>query len=160
MVELAEKSLRADVIADLRRLKAQGQLRAIFLPMASGAYFPRKERAGTYGAQVEERTIRTIVDRAKAEGEMFTGAADIIFLGGNRGGGAIELKRERQPELFRRLPPGRPSQRQIQFAEECERLNVPHAYCRSVFEVRNVLVAWGMLSLPGGDRTVPRSFQR
>lgn len=135
---LAEKTLRQQTLAWLFLARSQGKLPGtLWVPIGSGAWVPSND-------PIVRRAVRAVVASWKRDGEFLAGAADILFMW-ESGCGAIELKREPQPDLFVRRPGGRQSQVQVDFALLCARANIPYVLCRSVEQVQDTLVGWGRL---------------
>lgn len=118
-----EDRIAIEVADHLRAWTLDGSLTAVW------THVPNEVGGGTKNA-----ALRYSV--AKALG-LITGTPDLLFLWA-AGAGAIELK----------APGNGLTDSQKQFAQWCALHAVPHRLCRSLEEVRSVLISWGVLSIP------------
>jgi hypothetical protein len=130
MTRQIERALQAEVMLRLRYYPV------IALPIPNSMFIPTRSPA-------EKEMTRRIVYQMKNSGMLVAGAPDLAVLW--RGGaGFIELKRPASTDLLgNKRAAGRPSERQVEFAERCAELHINHAYCSSWDEVRAALTGWG-----------------
>lgn len=128
-----ERALHTEIAWRLKPLHPD----CIIVPVPNGAWLPARTK--------EERAlVARIVSRLKSEGQLLPGAADLCVLWDD-GSGTIELKRPATRTLLERLPAGRPSDAQLEFAQRCAEHGVRHCYATSWEEVRAALVDWGRM---------------
>lgn len=125
----AERVLQQEVMTRLRCLPV------LALAIPNSVYFPARTEA-------ERSMIARVIHRMKASGQITPGAPDLVVVW-NGGAGLIELKRAAQRNLLGTRPRGRPSESQIEIAEQAAALGLNHAYCTSWEEVYERLVEWG-----------------
>lgn len=116
-----EDKLSVDVAIMLRVATVEGRLRAAW------THVPH-EAAG------KGRFAAIYMAKARAMG-LVKGSADFVFVGAN-GGAWIELK----------TPTGSLTPEQRDFREWCRALAVNHAVCKSVDDVVDNLISWGLLT--------------
>ncbi len=123
-----EDAISLEVGSQLRAWALEGRLRATFccVPHESGAVSPKSP---------EFKRAQARIAKAVAQG-MVTGSGDYVFVSSD-GGGWIEIK-----SLTGSLSPA-----QRDFRDWCFDVGVKHAVCRSLDEVKTVLIEWGMLRL-------------
>jgi hypothetical protein len=112
-----EERLSIEVANMLRKESIEGNLKAVWTHVAN-----------------ESKRHRITALVLKAMG-LISGALDFFFIGSHNSG-LIELKSST----------GRLSENQKLYIAWALSLGVPHAVCRTVDEVRDTLIAWGLLT--------------
>jgi hypothetical protein len=119
----------------------------IALPIPNSMFIPTRSPA-------EKGMVKRVVYQMKNAGMLVAGVSDLVVLWGcfvmgdssnaQGGAGCIELKRPASTDLLgNKRAAGRPSERQVEFAERCAELHINHAYCSSWDEVYAALMEWG-----------------
>lgn len=143
-----ERTLQQEIIWRTNRLPIK------VAPIPNGIWIPSRSIGDIrcpncsfeFEAPGQEKLVARIINRLKTDGMLVPGLPDLAVIW-HGGGGFLELKRPASKDLFGvRTPAGRPSDTQKQFAEECGRLGVNHAFCSTWEETRDRLRQWGALN--------------
>ncbi len=128
-----ERALQQEVMLRLMALRPK----CVIVPVPNSIWIPTRSPA-------ERAMAARIISQMKKSGQLLPGAADLLVLWGT-GSGAIELKRPPTRTLLGKLPGGRPSESQKDFATLCRAQGVRHCYATSWEEVHTALFIWGRL---------------
>jgi hypothetical protein len=142
-----ERTLQQEVMWRANRLplKITSNLNGMWIPTRDSADVECPHCHAVFASPDQKQLVARIINRLKTDGMLVPGTPDlsVIWPGG---GGFIELKRPASKDLFGvRAPAGRPTDLQKQFAEDCRRLSINHAYASTWDEVRTHLQTWGAI---------------
>ncbi len=138
MTHQAERVLHQEIALHLTMAERAGRLRAVWHSPPNGLYIPARTAA-------ERSLVARLVRQMKDRGQMTPGVPDLCFAW-STGSGFVELKREAEKTLLRRVPAGQLSEAQKTFRDKCAALSIHWIVASTWVEVEAALTSWGVLA--------------